>query len=145
MGRVMTLKSVVSKGQVLERPDGPLGPELPPGPMILPKNREWKPIVVKWYEEFRRSPNASLCRTEPMWMAVILAFAELDEMLASGKYATLGPVVRQMFDQFGWTPMSLRALKFDDIKSDDYAASDGSGTNVVDFQSYRNRRRAAGG
>lgn len=136
----------VQARQVLERPDGPVGPELPPGPQLLPKGREWKPIVVKWYEEFRRSPNATLCRTQPQWMAVQLAFAELDEMLVSGRYATLGPVVRQMFDQFGWTPLSLRALKFDDIEPDDYSASSShSHGNVVDMDSYRRRIKAAGG
>lgn len=142
---VVPLAKQVQSRQVLERPDGPLGPELPPGPQILPKGREWKPIVVKWYDEFRCSPNASLVRTAPMWMAVQLAFAELDEMLSTGKYATLGPVVRQMFDQFGWTPLSLRSLKFDDIQPEDYAASAGGEGKVVDMEWYRKRILAAGG
>lgn len=141
---VLMVAKQKQSNQVLRCPDVKLGPELPPGSQILPKGREWKPIILKWYDEFRSSPNAMLCRTDPMWMGVILAFAQLDEMLVSGRYATLGPVVRQLFDQYGWTPMSLRALKFDVPEANDHAAAPEGGTGkVINMEEWRRKLNAA--
>lgn len=141
-------KGLASSTPVLRAPEGPLGPELPDGPSVLPRGREWKPIVVKWYEDFRRSPQASLVRSDAMWMAVQVGFVELDEMLTTGRFGSLGPEVRQLFSQFGWSPASLRAMKFDIPDADDHAAGVGSADGLdgvsVDFEEYRRRRRAVG-
>lgn len=128
---------------VLKRPDKPLGPELPDAPQVLPNNHEWLPIVRHWYNEFRVSPQAELVRSEPMWMAVTIAFVQLNEMLISGKFATMSPEVRQLFGQFGWTPAALRALKFDIPLADDLSAgvADMTGKSV-DFAEFKKRRAA---
>ena len=97
-----------SSGGVLKAPDRPLGPELPDASQILPKNHEWLPIVQHWYDEFRVSPQAQLVRTSPMWMSLQLAFVQINEMLLTGRFATMSPEVRQLMGQFGWTPASLR-------------------------------------
>ena len=91
MGR----KTSDSGNQVLEIPDGKLGPDLPPANQIFPKGGEWLPLVAHWYEEYRRSPNASMLRSAPSWMAVQLGFATINEMLSTRRYATLMPVVRR--------------------------------------------------
>lgn len=100
MGR----KTSDSGNQVLEIPDGKLGPDLPPANQIFPKGGEWLPLVAHWYEEYRRSPNASMLRSAPSWMAVQLGFATINEMLSTRRYATLMPVVRQLFDEFAEPP-----------------------------------------
>ena len=67
--------------QILEVPDGKLGPDLPDASFMFPKGGEWSPLVEHWYEEFRKSPNASMLRTAPAWMAVQLGFATINEMI----------------------------------------------------------------
>lgn len=141
MGR----KTSDSGNQVLEIPDGKLGPDLPPANQIFPKGGEWLPLVAHWYEEYRRSPNASMLRSAPSWMAAQLGFATINEMLSTRRYATLMPVVRQLFDELGWTPASMRALKFDVPEADDHAASDGSNHAVIqDIDAWRRKIEAAG-
>ena len=44
MGR----KTSDSGNQVLEIPDGKLGPDLPPANQIFPKGGEWLPLVAHW-------------------------------------------------------------------------------------------------
>lgn len=130
--------------QILEVPDGKLGPDLPDASFMFPKGGEWSPLVEHWYEEFRKSPNASILRTAPAWMAVQLGFATINEMIWSKRYATLMPVVRQLFDELGWTPASLRALKFDVPESNDHAATDGSNHAVIqDIDAWRRKLEAA--
>lgn len=119
------------------------GPDLPEN--VLSKNRSWHPQVLKWYDEFRQSPQASLIRSDPMWMALQVAFIELDEMIHTGRYGSMGPEVRQMFAQFGWTPASLRAMRFDVPEADDLAASENGKTpNVSEFEEFRRRMGAVG-
>ena len=40
--------------QILEVPDGKLGPDLPDASFMFPKGGEWSPLVEHWYEEFRK-------------------------------------------------------------------------------------------
>lgn len=128
---------------VLRKPDGMVGPDLPEG--VLSKNRSWNPHVVDWYDQFRMSPQASLIRSDPMWMALQVAFIELDEMIYTGRYGSMGPEVRQMFAQFGWTPASLRAMRFDVPEADDLSASENGETGaMIDFEDFRRRQGAVG-
>ena len=62
-----------------------------------------------------------------MWMSLQLAFVQINEMLLTGRFATMSPEVRQLMGQFGWTPASLRAMKLDKPLADDYAAGVGDG------------------
>ncbi|MDK6664343.1 phage terminase small subunit [Alloscardovia omnicolens] len=137
-----------SSGGVLKAPDRPLGPELPDASQILPKNHEWLPIVQHWYDEFRVSPQAQLVRTSPMWMSLQLAFVQINEMLLTGRFATMSPEVRQLMGQFGWTPASLRAMKLDKPLADDYAAGVGDGEHGKprgnDMEEFKRRSRIAG-
>ena len=136
-------KDAGGNSPVLRKPDGMTGPDLPEN--VLSKNRSWHPQVLKWYDEFRQSPQASLIRSDPMWMALQVAFIELDEMIHTGRYGPMGPEVRQMFAQFGWTPASLRAMRFDVPEADDLSASEnGESANVTDFEEFRRRQGAVG-
>lgn len=136
-------KDAGGNSPVLRKPDGMTGPDLPEN--VLSKNRSWHPQVLKWYDEFRQSPQASLIRSDPMWMALQVAFIELDEMIHTGRYGSMGPEVRQMFAQFGWTPASLRAMRFDVPEADDLSASEnGESANVTDFEEFRRRQGAVG-
>ena len=136
-------KDAGGNSPVLRKPDGMTGPDLPEN--VLSKNRSWHPQVLKWYDEFRQSPQASLIRSDPMWMALQVAFIELDEMIHTGRYGSMGPEVRQMFAQFGCTPASLRAMRFDVPEADDLSASEnGESANVTDFEEFRRRQGAVG-
>ena len=86
-----------------------------------------------------------MLRSAPSWMAVQWGFATINEMLSTRRYATLMPVVRQLFDELGWTPASMRALKFDVPEADDHAASEGANQAVIqDIDAWRRKIEAAG-
>ncbi|NMN02774.1 hypothetical protein [Bifidobacterium panos] len=127
---------------VLRKPGEPLGPELPENLL----KHDWLPWVRQQYELFRSSPQAALLRTDVMWTFAVVAFAELNEMFVTGRFGSMGPEVRQMFAQVGWSPLSLRALKIDVPEPDDLAAGDdgAAGNVVVDFEAFRKRMEAAG-
>ena len=96
MGRVMTLKSVMSKGQVLERPDGPLGPELPPGPMILPKNlrealREYEPLRASAYWRDGTEPGREVIdELRAFWKSIVMPVPAQNEHGAQAEPARGG-------------------------------------------------------
>lgn len=132
-------------GTVLQSPDSPLGPELPEASQILPKNHEWLPIVRKWYDEFRVSPQAQLVRTDPMWMMLQIAFVQVNEMLLTGRFATMSPEIRQIFGQYGFTPASLRAMKMDTPEAHDLSAGTRQASaNVVSMAEFQQRRLGVG-
>ena len=129
---------------LLSAPESPLGPELPEASQVLPNNHEWLPFVRNCYNEFRSSPQAQLCRTAPMWQQLIISYVMMNEMLLSGRFATMSPEIRQIWSQYGFTPASLRALKMDVPEANDMSVGEGAHANAVDFAEFKRRRMGVG-
>jgi len=126
--------------------DGDLrGPELPDGPTVLPREQEWHPLILKMWEDLRRSPQAQRMGTDLDWDAALLTMIIADQALKTGKWATAAPEVRMRMNQFGDTPAARNSLKFDTPGADDLAAGVTSGSNIVDFSEMQRRRRRAVG
>ena len=69
--------------------DGDLrGPELPDGPTVLPREQEWHPLILKMWEDLRRSPQAQRMGTDLDWDAALLTMIIADQALKTGKWAT---------------------------------------------------------
>ena len=107
----------------------PIGPELPDAADLNLIGGHWSLFVKRFYERFRRTPQARQLRTEWEWMGLFYRLAVLDKSIKKQSYDRLAAEIRQMMGQYGDTPDAKRRLKMDDgPEPDDMAAG------IIGFQ-----------
>lgn len=118
----------------------PIGPDLPDATELNLIDGNWSLFVRKYYESFRRSPQARQLRTQWEWLNFIYKMAVMDKSIKKRSYDGLAPEMRQSMNQYGDTPDAKRKLKFDVPEADDNAAGVNGFHLRNDIEDYKQRR-----
>lgn len=103
---------------------------------------EWHPATVKWWEAFRRSPQAVQMVTEPDW-AFLLDTAMMHHMMwVTGNFDRAAEV-RIRSEKFGATVLDRMRLKMDIEIPEDYPVGKTNGANVTSMAERRKRVASA--
>lgn len=106
----------------------PIGPELPDASELNLLDGVWSPFVRKYYDAFRRTPQARQLRTKWEWWNFFYKLAVMDKSIKKRSYDGLAPEMRQSMNQYGDTPDAKRKLKMEESQANDMAAG------IVGFQ-----------
>ncbi|NMM98145.1 hypothetical protein [Bifidobacterium olomucense] len=106
----------------------PIGPDLPDATELNLIDGTWSKFVRKYYEAFRKTPQARQLRTEWEWWNFFYKLAVMDKSIKKRSYDGLAPEMRQSMNQYGDTPDAKRKLKMEEPKANDMAAG------IVGFQ-----------
>lgn len=100
----------------------------------------WHPMTIKWWESWRRSPQATRMLTEPDWH-FLLDTALMHHMMWQNGRWDFASEVRLRVAKFGATPEDrLRLhLEIDDEIDNNGAIGRGQGGNVSDLDERRKR------
>lgn len=115
--------------------DEPVGPELPVG--WLPDGEAWHPATVSWWNNWRRSPQASRMLSDPDWDFLLDTALMHHTMWAKGRWE-FASEVRLRTAKFGATPEDRLRLKAE-IETPDEAPVGGADAQVTDIRSRRKR------
>lgn len=122
------------------RSDGRIGGyELPEG--VLPDGEEWHPITARWWNHWRRSPQAARMVSEPDWDFLLDTALIHHTMWKNGRWE-FASEVRMRVAQFGATPAARRALKQEIEVVEEWPVGNAGKSNVTDIDDRR--RRIAG-
>lgn len=123
----------------------PVGPDLPDATELNLIDGVWSVFVRRYYEYFRRTPQARKLRTRWEWMNFIYKMAVMDKSIKKRSYDGLAPEMRQSMNQYGDTPEAKLKLKMDATEPDDAAAGVTGYRIRNDIEDYKRRRMAVGG
>ena len=118
----------------------PIGPDLPDATELNLIDGNWSLFVRKYYESFRRSPQARQLHTQWEWLNFIYKMAVMDKSIKKRSYDGLAPEMRQSMNQYGDTPDAKRKLKFDVPEADDNAAGVNGFQIRNDMEDFKRRR-----
>lgn len=123
--------------------DGKLGGyDLPAG--VLGANKdgsviEWHPMTVKWWDNWRRSPQGTVMLTDVDWDFLLDTALMHHTMWMNGKWE-FASEIRLRVAKFGATPDDRARLKFDIEVPEKYpVGASGNETNVTRLDERRNR------
>ena len=77
----------------------PIGPELPDASELNLLDGVWSPFVRKYYDAFRRTPQARQLRTKWEWWNFFYKLAVMDKSIKKRSYDGLAPEMRQSMNQ----------------------------------------------
>lgn len=117
------------------------GFDLPEG--ALPDGETWHPVTVRWWENFRRSPQAALMVTDVDWDFLLDTALIHHNMWKNGRWEFANEV-RMRTAQFGATPAARRALKMEIDVPEPFPAGVPGGANVSRMDEARKKRIAGG-
>lgn len=127
------------------RNDEVLGPELP-DPVYLPvyykEHAEddvprWHPLTVRWWENWRRSPQAVKLLTDPDWDFLLDTAVAHHVSWCTGKFDMLGEL-RIRVAKYGATPEDRLRLKVEiEDPREKFPAGNGAGNNVTPIDQAR--------
>jgi hypothetical protein len=123
------------------------GFDLPPADEVLPpyNNKpqlEWHPMTVRWWNNWRRSPQAARMLSEPDWDYLLDTALMHHVMWVSGNFERAAEV-RIRVSNFGATPLDRLRLKLE-IETPEQAPA-GSGGHLSVVESIADRRVRIGG
>lgn len=109
-----------------------------------PVREQWHPQTVRWWENWRRSPQATRMITEPDWDYMLdTALLHHNMWSTGGRNSERAAEIRIRVAAFGATYGDRQRLKWEiEAPVSDFSVGDGS--NVVSLESGR-RRRISGG
>ena len=115
--------------------EDPVGPELPDG--WLPDEEAWHPATRSWWENWRRSPQASRMLSSPDWDFLLDTALMHHTMWAKGRWE-FASEVRLRTAKFGATPEDRLRLKAE-IETPDENPVGSADAQVTDIRSRRSR------
>jgi hypothetical protein len=129
--------------------DGKLGGfELPAD--VLPfigdtgKREVWHPVTVRWWNEWRRSPQGVKMMTEPDWGYLLdTALLHHQMWMSGGRNSERAAEIRLRVAEFGATPAARARLRFEIELPEEFPVGD-RGDNVTNIQERRKRITKAG-
>lgn len=118
--------------------DGTLGGfDLPEG--VLGPDETWHPMTVRWWEAWRRSPQAVSMMTDPDWY-FLLDTALVHHNMWSNQRWEFANEVRMRVGQFGATPAARKALQLEIEVPEQYpVGKTAKPENVSDLDERRKR------
>lgn len=107
----------------------------------LAPGEEWHPMVVKWWEAFRRSPQARLLSSDVQWSTLVLAARIYQDVWAGpdrGRAVRAGEV-RQLLSQYLVTPADARRAGIEFVLPG--AVPDSESTDAAALDEVADKRR----
>lgn len=106
----------------------------------LPIREEWHPATRRWWEAWRRSPQASRMLSEPDWHFLLETAFIHHNMWNNGRW-DFASEVRLRAAKFGATPEDRMRLRSEIEVPERYPVGDvrGGGATVTDIQERRRR------
>lgn len=104
----------------------------------LPGDEQWHPMTVKWWEAWRRSPQAMRMLSEPDWYFLLDTALMHHTMWSKGRWEFAGEV-RLRVQKFGATPEDRLRLRQEIEVPDTMAVGSGPGATVTSIASRRQR------
>lgn len=109
-----------------------------------PLREEWHPQTVRWWEHWRRSPQASRMLSEPDWDYLLDTALLHHQMWASGgKNSERAAEIRMRVKEFGVSPEARLRLRAEILVPDEYAVGGSEhrmeGATVTQISSRRSR------
>lgn len=109
----------------------------------VPEREEWHPQTVRWWENWRRSPQATRMLTEPDWDYLLdTALMHHVAWSSGGRNSERFAEIRQRVAAFGATPVDRLRLKIEIELPPDYGIGDEGGEAdavITDINSRRKR------
>jgi len=110
----------------------------------LKPGEQWHPVVVQWWEAWRRSPQATTMTTEPDWLELLACARLYQDFWTRDKGRTmLAAELRQRMAKFGATHedrLRLRlTVEIPPPAIGDSEMSEGGGASVTRMDERRNR------
>lgn len=138
------------------RSDGKIGgPPLPPAELALPRlpkeqwadpkvpeHEQWHPMTVRWWENWRHSPQATRMTTEVDWDYMLdTALMHHVAWMSGGKNSERFGEIRVRVAQFGATYADRLRLRLEIEVPEEYAVGNGAkgNENVTSLQDRRKR------
>ena len=124
--------------RTLLRSDNKLGGyDLPEG--VLPDGEAWHPLTVRWWDHWRRSPQATQMASEPDW-DFLLDTALIHHLMWSKGRWEFANEVRMRVSLFGATPAHRKQLKMELEVPEQYSVGVQKGDAIIsDLNSRRDR------
>lgn len=114
----------------------PRGIALPKG--VLPDGDEWHPMTLKWWEAWRKSPQASRMLSDPDWFFLLDTALLHHIMWSRGKWE-FAAEVRLRVAKFGATPEDRLRLKQEIEVPETTPVGSGPGATVTSIEARRSR------
>ena len=109
----------------------------------LASGEEWHPMVVSWWESFRRSPQAQLLSSDLQWETLLGAMRTYQDLwTGQARGRTLKSAeFRQILTQYLVTPADARrnGIEFVTPQADDDGDNPTTGASVSDLSERRKR------
>lgn len=105
---------------------------------MLPDAEEWHPMTKKWWNAWRKSPQASRMLSEPDWYFLLDTALLHHIMWQKGRWE-FAAEVRLRVGKFGATPEDRLRLKQEIEVPETMPVGSGSGGTVTDLDSRRDR------
>lgn len=101
---------------------------------------DWHPMTVKWWEAWRRSPQAAHMLSEPDWYSLLDTALIHHKMWSNGKWE-FASEVRLRVAKFGATPEDRQRLRIEIDNPEEYPVGmrGGTGNAVSDISERRKR------
>ncbi|MDO5619283.1 phage terminase small subunit [Kocuria sp.] len=114
------------------------GPDLPKGPEVLPNGEDWHPLTRRWWNHWRRSPQASRMLSDPDWDFLLDTALMHHIMWSKGKWEYASEI-RIRVAKFGATVEDRLRLKSEIEVPPTTAVGTGPGATVTSIQDRRSR------
>lgn len=105
---------------------------------MLPDAEEWHPMTKKWWNAWRKSPQASRMLSEPDWYFLLDTALLHHIMWQKGRWE-FAAEVRLRVGKFGATPEDRLRLKQEIEVPETMPVGSGGGGTVTDLDSRRDR------
>lgn len=112
-----------------------------------PLREEWHPQTVRWWENWRESPQATRMVTAPDWDYLLdTALMHHNAWMSGGKNSERFAEIRLRVAAFGATYADRLRIKFEiEVPTGEEFDVGDAGSNVSDMSAARRRRIAGGG
>lgn len=114
------------------------GPDLPKGSEVLPEGEDWHPQTRRWWNHWRRSPQASRMLSDPDWDFLLDTALMHHIMWAKGRWE-FSAEVRIRVAKFGATVEDRLRLKSEIEVPEVAVAGSGAGATVTSIEARRGR------
>lgn len=123
--------------KALIKADGTLrGFALPKG--VLPEGEDWHSMTRRWWNAWRKSPQATRMLSEPDWFFLLDTALMHHQMWEKGRW-DFASEVRLRVAKFGATPEDRLRLRTEIHVPEEHPVGTGPGTKVTDIKSRRAR------
>jgi hypothetical protein len=109
------------------------------------KREEWHPVTVRWWENWRLSPQGVKMMTDPDWDYMLdTALMHHQMWMSGGKNSERAAEIRIRVAEFGATPAARMRLRMEVTIPEEFAAGREAGSNNVTDLEDRRKRLASG-